>query len=1191
MSRFLNYLFNIRSGEWPRLVFLYTIGLIFLIGMTWGETVAEASFLHQVGVEFLPLIFVADAVVSIIAIAIYTAFVDRVPNDKLLIALMTICALTIIVGRFLITLNMLTIAYPLLYLLSRVIRDVFNLHWWTYVNDFYDTRAAKRIVPVLATGARIAGIFAGLSLPLLIQILLPNNVMIVWASALWFVAAGAWLMPRVIKNRAEEDERLQATLPAAQGTTYIRNIREGYRYVAQSGFLRWMALSTLLLMVLFTLMTYQTSQILLTQLKSVEGMSNFLAYLTAVTNIIMLPIQLFLLGRIVGWIGMGNANLIFPAGTLAVGAALVAFPSNILAAAAAYFDRTTFRTAFRNTIDNLLYNAVPLRVKGRARAFIGGLIIPISSLIGGAGLIFLNRFSLFSWTIPALIGALTIAYALSTLVIRKQYKRALVEMLEQEDFTFLLAPASTLTVSDTSTLNWLKKRIEESTSSDMTIFMAKLVSEVGGDEAVPTLIQVARDGDPQVRASVTDILVAADLRRDEVRQLFTDFLTDPDGQVRQSAIAGLKQWSNQDSEQFLTLAFELARDPELDVRMQIIPALIRSGDFFYMAAGIQTLEPILTEKGSYWRARGVQALGQVDDVRFIRNLLEYLTDPDDTVRIEAAAAIERLSKDSLPEAIGKLLLDRMSTLLRDPVERVRQAALTILGRINNIEAHQTLVVFLTDPSQEIRGAAVEALVHIGKPVISAIMPGLESSDLQLRKMSSVVLSRIQKDQSSELLRSYIQNNLVAIYDNNIRVEALSNCSRYESIAILLSALRERNQQLIEEIFYLLSAIHNSKTVNVIAESLNSESGRVRANAIEALESLTTPQIARLMSPIFDRELTPAQLLDVSKNNSAVKFDAAEVLRQLASDPNDAWMRTIVTFALGELRAGTYQDQVKRSTIEIAATKAIQLKTEEFGDPENAKARRTKAADILDALASAGEQKPAPPPPAPLPTTDNTVLSPCQALFTNDQIDSMFERASVDPADDVQRAVMAARRMMAGLTIMDMLQQVQEGIMLSAMEKIIFLKKVPFFEEMTIDQLKVLANVCEEELFHEDGLIFQEGEPGGALYVVVRGRVAIEREGARKGSTARLATFEAYSYFGEMTLFDNSPRSGNAIAVQDTLVLKLRREPLLALTRQYPDLSLKLINVLSQRLRDANDRIAQLTTTKPRELHKLYDKLE
>jgi len=137
----------------------------------------------------------------------------------------------------------------------------------------------------------------------------------------------------------------------------------------------------------------------------------------------------------------------------------------------------------------------------------------------------------------------------------------------------------------------------------------------------------------------------------------------------------------------------------------------------------------------------------------------------------------------------------------------------------------------------------------------------------------------------------------------------------------------------------------------------------------------------------------------------------------------------------------------------------------------------------------------------------------------------------------------------------------------------------------------LANVCEEHLYEEDTTIYEQGETGGALYVVVRGRVGIEREGRRKGSSARIATLDAHSYFGEMTLFDNSARSEKAIAIQATLTLRLRREPLIALARQHPDLSLKLINVLSQRLRDATNRIAELTPTKPRELHKLYDKLD
>jgi len=162
-------------------------------------------------------------------------------------------------------------------------------------------------------------------------------------------------------------------------------------------------------------------------------------------------------------------------------------------------------------------------------------------------------------------------------------------------------------------------------------------------------------------------------------------------------------------------------------------------------------------------------------------------------------------------------------------------------------------------------------------------------------------------------------------------------------------------------------------------------------------------------------------------------------------------------------------------------------------------------------------------------------------------------------------------------------------MLSAIEKVIFLKEVPFFQGMTVDQLRVLANVCEEEFFCTGDQLFKEGDAGGVLYVVVSGRVGVEQE-KRKGSSVRLATIEAHSYLGETDFFDGNCRTNSAIAIQDTLTLKLRREPLIALARQHPDLSLELIYVLSERLREANNRIADLTRARPRELHKLYDQL-
>jgi CRP-like cAMP-binding protein len=166
---------------------------------------------------------------------------------------------------------------------------------------------------------------------------------------------------------------------------------------------------------------------------------------------------------------------------------------------------------------------------------------------------------------------------------------------------------------------------------------------------------------------------------------------------------------------------------------------------------------------------------------------------------------------------------------------------------------------------------------------------------------------------------------------------------------------------------------------------------------------------------------------------------------------------------------------------------------------------------------------------------------------------------------------------------------EEEAMLATIERVIFLKEVPFFEGMTVEQLKILAEACEEELVAAEARIFSEGDPGGVLYVVVSGKVALEQE-KRKGSFARLATIEAGSYFGEMNLFDNSPRSTCASAVQDSILLRLDRDPLIALARRYPDLSLALVNVLSVRLRETQDRIAELTRTRPEKLHRLYDQL-
>jgi CRP/FNR family transcriptional regulator, cyclic AMP receptor protein len=152
------------------------------------------------------------------------------------------------------------------------------------------------------------------------------------------------------------------------------------------------------------------------------------------------------------------------------------------------------------------------------------------------------------------------------------------------------------------------------------------------------------------------------------------------------------------------------------------------------------------------------------------------------------------------------------------------------------------------------------------------------------------------------------------------------------------------------------------------------------------------------------------------------------------------------------------------------------------------------------------------------------------------------------------------------------------VILSAIERIIFLKQVVFFQTMPIERLKAVANICEEEFIPKNLTIFEEGEPGGMLYIVVNGRVAIERRGEQPGDVVRLATMEAYSSFGEMSLFNNYPRSASVLTLEDTLVLKLNDKHLITLLREYPDMALELINVMSKRLRDTNEQLRRTTET-------------
>jgi CRP-like cAMP-binding protein len=101
-------------------------------------------------------------------------------------------------------------------------------------------------------------------------------------------------------------------------------------------------------------------------------------------------------------------------------------------------------------------------------------------------------------------------------------------------------------------------------------------------------------------------------------------------------------------------------------------------------------------------------------------------------------------------------------------------------------------------------------------------------------------------------------------------------------------------------------------------------------------------------------------------------------------------------------------------------------------------------------------------------------------------------------------------------------------------------------------------------------------------MVVDGQIAIERE-VTNDKNVPLAVVNPHECFGEMSLFFHAPRSVSATAIQDSIILQIRREAFVAFARQNPDLLVELNHILSQRLVEAHAKISEVAYRhKPRE---------
>lgn len=151
---------------------------------------------------------------------------------------------------------------------------------------------------------------------------------------------------------------------------------------------------------------------------------------------------------------------------------------------------------------------------------------------------------------------------------------------------------------------------------------------------------------------------------------------------------------------------------------------------------------------------------------------------------------------------------------------------------------------------------------------------------------------------------------------------------------------------------------------------------------------------------------------------------------------------------------------------------------------------------------------------------------------------------------------------------------------AALQKL--LRKVTLFEGLLPVHLRRIAALAQEVKFSRNDAVFEHGDDGDGLYLILEGAVRISRTVSGVGEEA-LAILQPGMYFGEMSIVDDdSPRSADAIAHEETRLLKLPKDDLRDLMFVDRELAYELlwrfVRTLSTRLRESNDRLLMLTVS-------------
>ncbi|MCC7261642.1 MAG: cyclic nucleotide-binding domain-containing protein [Candidatus Latescibacteria bacterium] len=870
-------LFNLRRHEVPRLVHAAAIFLLANIADGIVKSVAAAVFNSRAGVDQLPLMYTAIAVLFSLNMVVLSVLSARCSRQRLLFGMMAGLAAVLLFNVAMLWRELQAgesplgaAFYPWLFISSELVRSLAGFQVWVVAGGICYSSRAKVFFPLFAASATIGDISGGFLVRVLGPVL--SSWQLYGLAALDLLLILALLLPLVrryfvVAHQGEEEE----------GATFSENLR----FCSRSGYLQALFVLSIGILALYTAIHYAFNVVAASHYQSEAQTTGFFGLFYGATGIGTLIVTTFLLRLVLRWVGAGNTY------TWVCGVYLLV----ALVLSATFGGHGPFAelwTVFALNLANfllldsvvaptyqVLIKLVPQRHSDGARMIMEGGFMLVGGLVG-AGLTALHAQQLLTLQQMFLaLAGLSVLLVAGGWHLRRRYTEVLIRAVREQD----------IAVEDANALASMRQLIAGSGEFASSLLQHRddqvrqlgieILRQSPGPVTAAACLPLIDHQNPRIRSAALEALGPSGAE-DEGLSRILPRLADEDAEVRQHAARALALRTG-------ATATALRRQ---EVIAAVAPRLVlEAGNAAVQAEFCVVLEGLADEGTAGQRRALVRDLLQSEDINQI------------SAGIRAAQA---MPEDEFPQVRAHL---------QHPHPAGREAVVRSLAQRSGKPAE--FIAALEDPDPDVVEAAEQALAGIsGATARLELVAQLEQ--LPLKAWEGLLAALISMDDPAlaPALMASCRARLLAANRHLAAIQLLRPSAALPAVSLMIDQLQLELQLVQSGVIRLLGALSDSGVVSDLLERLGGSDQEGRDQAVELLENIGDPGLLKLLLPLI--EAAPEQSPQV-----AAEVVLEEVLGELLAG-TERWTQLAAVWTAAALGQQALLETRRRQGRDLAA---------------------------------------------------------------------------------------------------------------------------------------------------------------------------------------------------------------------------------------------------------------------------------